>query len=73
MLALCLMLLGNYYALNYAGIINWGLSTGKNTPEIYCKNFLIICIRNGYQYYTSNFIEGVTPQHTFYLSFKRSI
>jgi len=36
MLALCLMLLDTYYALNYAGIIGWGLvalKMGKFSPS----------------------------------------
>ena len=39
MLALCLMLLGTYYAQNYAGIIGRSLVNLKNLKEIVYVNY----------------------------------
>ena len=39
MLALCLMLLGTYYAQNYAGIIRRSLLTEGNASQLYMGLF----------------------------------
>ena len=41
MLALCLMLLGNYYAKNYAGVIGWGLCS---SICVYILNIFYACV-----------------------------